>query len=242
MKRIILALCVLLAPRIALAESASGVEVTVDGEHDSSRNVIQQRADLLLSKLRKDSAEIATARPKDRIKIAVTIRAHAAKGSSRYRIDADGRPQVVQIELVGDINGILSDELPRQLTQIVLAEQIGVPPRWAEMGVGLLAESPREQNRNWQIFRELRDSGAMISAKKLLEYTQYASESEELNTMYVQSMAFTDFIVSTWGREKFVAFLADSKILGVPLAIREHFDFDNVGEFDLAFRQWAAAR
>lgn len=242
MNRLILAFSVFLSPSVTLAESISGVEVIVNGRDDSSRQLIQRKANAQLSTLRKVSPAWDADLPHHPIRIEVSIGEDAANGSSRYRVDDNGRPQDVHIELVGNINGIIKDALPRQLSQVVLAEQIGIPPRWAEMGIGLLAESRNSQNKNWRTFREFRDSGNLIPAAKLFACTQFPEEPEQLRVMFVQSMAVAEFIVSTWDRDTLAALASDAKRNGIQLAVRNQLGFDNVGEFDLAFRQWAAER
>lgn len=229
-------------PCIALADSTSGSELVVTRGKDASDELIRRKAESLLSKLRKDWAGANVESPHQRIQIDAAISEDEAQGWSTYYPGADGRPRSVNVEVTGNINGVVKDALPRQLSQVVLAERIGVPPRWAGMGVGLLAESRQSQNKNWRTFRGIRDSGNLIPAAELLAYTQYPTQSEKLKIMYVQSMAIAEFIVSTWDRETFVAFVADAKRSGAPLAVRNHLAFDTVGDFDLAFRQWAADR
>lgn len=242
MKRFILAVSVSLLPCIALADLTSGAELVVTAGKDASGELIRRKADALLSRLRKDWADVDVESPHHRIQIEAAISEDEARGWSTYHPGADGRPSDVKIEVSGTIDGVVKDALPRQLSQVVLTERIGIPPRWAGMGVGLLAESRRSQNKNWRDFRGFRDSGNLIPAAELLAYTQYPTQREKLNVMYVQSMAIVEFIVSTWDRETFVAFAADAKRSGAPLAVRNHLALDTVGDFDLAFRQWAAER
>jgi hypothetical protein len=242
MKQFILAASISLLPCIALADSTHNGELVVKAGSDASSQLIRRKADALLSRLRKDWADEDVESPHCRIQIEASINAGESQGLSSYHQGADGRPRDVKIELMGDIDGVIKDALPRQLSQIVLAERIGVPPRWAGMGIGLLAESRKSQKRNWRTFRGFKESGNLIPTAELFAYTQYPKQPEKIKVMYVQSMALAEFIVSTWGKETLVAFAADAKRAGAPLAIHNHLDFDTLGDFDRAFLQWAAER
>lgn len=165
-----------------------------------------------------------------------------ATGFTQYVPTGRNRLSSIEIRSEGNIEGIIDDVLPREITHIVLAEQIGVPPRWAAMGAERLAESEATREETWSVFRQARDAGRLIPTGKLLTLEKLPKEADEARLMYAQSMALVKYIVQRWESPTFVALAGDAKRMKPSEALQERLGFDSVGEFDLAFRQWAATK
>ena len=235
-----------LPPEVAIAKSVPAFDVRVDKGHKETRQLIQREAERLWSEhhlIPSGSDASKSGSIPSRVQIKVEIGDQDAKGSSRYSLDDDGRLRDVKIELEGSIDEIVRDELPRQISHILLTNAMKeYPLRWLEMGTGLLAESEMRQSESWRQFREVRDAGNLISAGEILSYREYPEDTEKLSVLYVQSMALTEFVTTAWNQETLLAFAKDASLNGAPIAVRNHLGFETVGAFDLAFRQWAEQR
>jgi len=228
--------CLSLLVSDCFAELSSEYNLVVSANSEELKERIEISAHERLRVLREEWGDPDTAALPYPISIKVSPSNDKASGFSEYYPDLKN----VKIEVAGDMRGILDDALPRQLSHLVLAERIGIGPRWAEMGIGLLAESRKARDRNWKAFRNIRDSAELMPLGELLSYSEYPKDADDIKRMYSQSMVIAQYIVETRDRETLVKFALDSKTTDLTSAVKQNLGFETIGEFELAFRNWAA--
>ena len=242
MRLFLFATSIVLVSSVLRADVRGEADIQVLAQSDEAEASILATANSYLAEIRSKNNSPDLLRSHCSIVIHADFCDQPTLGWTSYRTDAQGHPRAVRIELKGKLRDILNDELPRQLRQIALADQIGVPPRWAEMGFGLLAESSSNREQNWQALRKYRDAGTLISIGDLLSYEEYPKDQEVKNRLYVQSMAFVTFLEEKYERTTILQFVATAnKHVAEGAAIRP-LGYATLGELDLAFRKWLAEK
>jgi RNA polymerase sigma factor (sigma-70 family) len=80
----------------------------------------------------------------------------------------DGGPIAADMRVEGELDRLLADVIPHQVTHVVLADHFkSVVPRWADEGIALLSESAEEQARYLQMFVDAANAGHAIQFKAL---------------------------------------------------------------------------
>ncbi len=242
MQRIIFAaLTLLLVSGTLEAQSPSHDTLVIKCENAVARAKLQTGAEATLAAVR-NTWDVTGHVAQGPIRIEYTPSADQPAGYATFRLGEDGPPADVQVKLRGDLSSVAKNELPRQLTHIVLASQYGAGPRWVEMGTGLLAESKKQRRKNWQKLRSYRNTGKLLPLGELLAYMQYPSSSEDLKTMYVQSLGLTKFVIENHSRHALLAVAVESTGGKISHAVEKHLGYRSIGDFDVAFRQWLADR
>lgn len=226
----------------AAATSSLATSVQVTTTNSAAETEIRRHFEKLLHELREDWGRGQEGTIREVIIEASVTGDDEASGSSMYVPDKNGQVWKFQIHLQGNLDDILRDALPRQISALVLAEQVGVAPRWIGTGIGLLSESETSRLRNQRAFQKSFRDGELLPTGKLLSLREYPKDAESRSTMYVQSMAIAEFVTDRWGREALIEFGRLSTMHSPAVAIRKQFDLESVGEFDLAFRTWAVSQ
>lgn len=150
------------------------------------------------------------------------------KKVSKRRIDLRGDGQL----------GIAA--LPHEMTHVVLADLLGgvQPPRWADEGMALLADSTNKQTLHERDLREGLDRGLAFSAAELVAIDTYPHPSR-IPAFYGQSASLTAFLVTRDKPSKFIEFLCATQEHGYDQALRETYDIQSLRELE---RLWLAHR
>lgn len=164
-----------------------------------------------------------------RIQLSVDINNQRPSGSSSWSFDGGmSNPTIIA---AGSIDEVLADILPRQITHIVLARSLGQPlPRWIEMGTGTLAQSVATRKNYWSKLEDLHEADLLFPLKTLCSLKEYPSNSEQWKRVYIQSMAFCEFLIATQGRKHLLQLATESTDVFLASAI------------DRQFREWLTAR
>ncbi len=96
----------------------------------------------------------------------------AEAGSSSELTFADGRLTRAWVYLAGPLEDVLENDLPREMTHVVLANHLGKPlPRWAADGAALIGESPKNQAEYDRACREMLEQGRAVRLSVLFKMT-----------------------------------------------------------------------
>lgn len=156
----------------------------------------------------------------------------AAKSVGCAAINVDGERVVCRrIDLRADAADWRRAALPHELTHIVLADRFAgrYLPRWADEGMGVLAESHAKQ---WQRARALRQAsarGTVYRTDSLLMVTTYPPAAYR-DAFYGQSAGLVRFLVERGKPAQFVEFLEQSLDADYDVALRRVYKIGGVQE------------
>ncbi|MCA9123660.1 MAG: hypothetical protein H6822_02445 [Planctomycetaceae bacterium] len=161
-------------------------------------------------------------------------------GSSLIQFDRLGNVCVRQIDLRATQQGQQS-ALPHELTHVVLADCFGgrQPPRWADEGVALLADSKEKQARHQKDLDLTIRNNTTPRLAQLLVPERYPFGAHR-GTFYGQSLSLVEFLVKRDSPERFIRFAQQALEAGYDTALQEHYQIDNVGELDLLWSKAVA--
>jgi len=161
-------------------------------------------------------------------------------GSSLIQFNRLGNVCVRQIDLQSTRQDKQS-ALPHELTHVVLADGFGgrQPPRWADEGVALLADSKEKQARHQQDLELTIRNNTTPRLAQLLVPERYPFGAHR-GTFYGQSLSLVEFLVNRDSPERFIRFAQQSLEAGYDTALQEHYQIDNVGELDLLWSEAVA--
>lgn len=160
-------------------------------------------------------------------------------GSSYIEFAANKQVKRRQIDFRGDSERGAA-AVPHELTHVVVADLLGgqQPPRWADEGMALLADSTIKRELHERDLQAGLDRQTAFRAVELLNLDAYPHPSR-VPAFYGQSLSLTAFLI---GREKpsqFVAFLRQSSEQGYDAALRDCYAIDNIQELE---QLWHADR
>lgn len=148
----------------------------------------------------------------------------------------EGRITSRRIDLVGGATEYLKAGLPHELTHVVLRERfLSVPPpRWADEGMAILADTDAKQGRHFKDLREAVDNRTVFRAADLFAIDEYPG-SDRMGTFYGQSVSLTKFLVARKSPQLFVQFIDRARTSGYDAALKECYGIANVPDLD---HQW----
>jgi hypothetical protein len=158
-------------------------------------------------------------------------------GSSLIQFDNQRRVSQRQIDFRGDnAHGLAS--VPHEMTHIVLADLLGgrQPPRWADEGMAMLADSREKQMLHERDLNQGLASRMAFRVVDLVSTDAYPHPSR-MAAFYGQSASLTAFLALRDDPAKFVAFLQQSLDNGYDAALREVYGIANLGELERAWYQ-----
>lgn len=158
----------------------------------------------------------------------------STNGSSLVQIKS-GLISRRRIDLIVDQHGALTS-LPHELTHVILSDCFTgrQPPLWFDEGVAMLADTHEKQ-----LLHE-RDCMDAISSKKafpidaLVRLDQFTSSSQ-VAPFYGQSLTLARMLAQQKGPETLIEFAKDSMDHGIAVALKRHYQIDDVRELE---RQW----
>jgi RNA polymerase sigma factor (sigma-70 family) len=188
--------------------------------------------------------------------LTVVYRRGGPSGSMSELTFADGRLTQPWVHLAGPLEEILDNDLPREMTHVVLAEHVGKPlPRWAADGTARTAESAAKQAEYDRVCRELIEQGKAVRLSVLFRMTEapkgqaHAVTQGHSVTRYLltrkavlKSPADGDspLLTELWRRSPEAAFLAFVQ-LGEgdwDRAVKAVYGFDDVAAMEKAWLGW----
>jgi RNA polymerase sigma factor (sigma-70 family) len=171
--------------------------------------------------------------------IRVTVTKESPGGASEFAFD-NGRVLSASMHLEGSLTHILADGLPHEMTHMILAYWRGQPlPRWADEGAATLSESAASRTKYKRLMDQVLRAGHPQPLRDLLPNHGYP---RDILTFYPQSHSLTDFLVSSGGREKFLAFIAQGEDEGWDKAAKAHYGYKTVEVLEYVWLEHARKR
>jgi tetratricopeptide (TPR) repeat protein len=140
-----------------------------------------------------------------------------------------------RIDVRADDVNLLPNTLPHEMTHIVVADLFGdqEPPRWADEGMAVLAESRPAIDRYLKTLPRCRREGTLAPLSQFLESSDYPA-AERITGFYVQSVSVVDYLVSLKGAPAFAMFVRHAPRYGFEQALEKHYGIK--GSADLQAR------
>jgi len=159
--------------------------------------------------------------------------------SSLIEFARDKKVSKRRIDLRGD-GQLGMAALPHEMTHVVLADLLGgvQPPRWADEGMAMLADTPSKQSLHERDLREGLNRGLAFSAAELVTTDTYPHPSR-VPAFYGQSASLTAFLVTRDKPSKFIDFLRATQEHGYDQALQGTYDIQSLRELE---RLWHAHR
>ena len=141
-----------------------------------------------------------------------------------------------RIDLRADDPTLFEDALPRELTTVILADLFAnqAPPKWAELGMAVLAASEVEVGRYLRTMPRCDRDGELPTVESLLKATDIPLKG--VTGFYVSSVSLVDFLVRWQGEKTFTAFVRDSQRYGVESALKRQYGVKDYRQLEDAWR------
>lgn len=140
---------------------------------------------------------------------------------------------------------LLTDEqqsapaLAHELTHVVLAARFGgPPPRWADEGLALLADSSHKQTLHHRDLAHALRTGTTLRMGELIALQQPRSP-EQVGVFYGQSLSLVRFLLERDDSRRFADFLETVRSHGYDRALRAAYDIDGVVHLERLWRRHA---
>jgi hypothetical protein len=143
-----------------------------------------------------------------------------------------------RIDLLGDQTEFLAAALPHELTHVILRDRFvsTPPPRWADEGMAMLADTEAKQERHHKDLLDALASGKTFRAANLLAMEDYPP-AERVGAFYGESIALTKFLVERTTPQQFVQFVAHASQDGYDSALVGFYGINGAWELDRQWRQ-----
>lgn len=155
------------------------------------------------------------------------------EGTGRATVSlAAGQVTERKIDLRADDAATAENALPRELTHVILADLFPTqaPPRWAEVGMAVLAASPVERDRVLRTAARCQRDGDLVPAGQLLELN--APPADRVTGWYAGSAALVEFLVKWKGEKAFTTFLRDIQRYGQASALQRQYGIADLRHLD----------
>jgi hypothetical protein len=167
---------------------------------------------------------------------------HPAAGTGRAEVTLqEGRVTIRRIDLRADDTTVVENALPRELTHIVLADLFPSqpPPRWAELGMGVLATTDGELSRYLRTMPKVAKSGWIATGKLIVAAD--TKPDDDVTAFHVQSVSLVEFLVRWQGEKAFTSFLRDAQRYGVESAIQRQYGLRDSKQLETEWKKVALA-
>lgn len=160
----------------------------------------------------------------------------AGTGRAVVRL-TDGRAVERRIDLRADDPTLTDDALPRELTTVVLADLFWekAPPKWTEVGMAVLAESPAEVERYKRTLARCADRGELLPVSAILETA--TPSADKVTGFTVGSVSLVDFLVRWKGEKAFTTFVRDAQRYGLTSALKRQYGVADARELEAAWKR-----
>jgi len=183
-----------------------------------------------------------------RPKCEIVIHSDAASFTRATRLSADstgradvtltnGEPVARRIDLRSDDPTIVDDALPRELTHVILADLFPsrAPPKWAAVGMAVLAESPEQLGRYRRTVVRCDRDGELQTVGAVMAATDVPAKS--VTGFAVGSVSLVDFLVRWKGKKHFVGFVRDAQRYGFESALKRQYSVADSRELEPLWRK-----
>ena len=149
-------------------------------------------------------------------------------GYASFEIEKNGMKIVSRrMDLRCDQEDMLDTTLTRETTFVVLAGMFGpvLPPRWAEVGMAVLSESPARVGQHRRNLVKFYQDGTLPNVRNLMKLAGEppSPTRKSMKTFYAQSVVLVEFLAMQRGPTAFTEFLRDALRDGYEPALRRHY-------------------
>jgi len=163
----------------------------------------------------------------------------ATLGSTLIRYN-EGKIAVRRIDLLADRADRPFENIAHELVHVMFAERFSqhAPPRWAEEGAALLADTAAKQSAHRRDFALSLRSGSAFRVGDLVGMTDYPAPTR-FAAFYGQSLVLVDFLMRLGEPADFVRFVDRSLEAGHDRALREIYGISDAGQLEELWRERA---
>jgi hypothetical protein len=161
-----------------------------------------------------------------------------ADGTGRADVTlTNGEAVARRIDLRADDPTVAEDALPRELTHVVLADLFPsqAPPKWAMLGMAVLAESPEQLGRYRRTVARCDRDGELEPVSAVLTATDVPAKA--VTGFAVGSVSLVDFLVRWKGEKHFVGFLRDAQRYGFDSGLKRQYAVADARELEVLWRK-----
>lgn len=143
---------------------------------------------------------------------------HASIGTNAGKIHAR------RIDIRIDDPAMMEVTLPREVAYTVLADLFPDQPlpRWADVGIAMLATSDAEIARYRRAVPQFARDRKLYSVRELLKMADFP-EAEKITPFYVESVSLVDYLVRLKGAKAFALYLREAPRRGYEEALQRHY-------------------
>lgn len=152
----------------------------------------------------------------------------------------DGRILNRRIDVRLDDAGMLDVTLPREVAYVVVADLFPeqAPPRWADIGMSIHAETPAEISRYVRAVPKLIQDKKLINMRDLLNMADFP-EASKITPYYVESVSLVEFLVRLKGARAFALYLREAPRRGYEEALQRHYGIKDATELQERWLKFA---
>lgn len=160
-------------------------------------------------------------------------------GSTLVRFN-EGRVAVRRIDLLAGVAGKHYDTLSHELVHAIFAERFpqATPPRWAEEGAALLADSAAKRRAHREEFAQLHRARRTFAVRELLGMNDYPAP-QRFPEFYGQSLVLVEFLTVLGDSTDFVRFVDRSLATDPDQALHEVYGLASAAQLESLWTEHA---
>lgn len=161
----------------------------------------------------------------------------STSGSTLVRFN-QGKVVSRRIDLLADRSGRPFETIAHELVHAIFAERFpnAAPPRWAEEGAALLADTRTKQAAHQRDFQQAVRSGTAFRVHDLVRMSDYPPPTR-FAAFYGQSLVLVDFLTRRGEPGDFVRFIDRSLQAGHDQALQEVYAISSANELERLWRE-----
>lgn len=145
-----------------------------------------------------------------------------------------------QMSVQGTRERLLDSVIPHEVLHTVFATYFRQPlPRWLDEGACTVVETEEEHSKQREMLIQFLRTGRGIPFSTMLTMTEYPSD---IMPLYSQGYSATSFLLEHSGKQAWTTFVYEGlQDKNWPGAIKKHYGFESVGQFQEAWLGWVKA-
>jgi len=172
-----------------------------------------------------------------RVQVGETL---GAGGATAFVFD-NGEVYGWEMDIQGSVRRIVDSVLPHEITHMILASHFRRPiPRWLDEGAATSVEHASEkENYRRKLIQYLReDVRKGLPFNRMVALKEYPSDPMPF---YSQGFSVVEYLLELGGHRRLLEFATSGMESGDwNLAVRKHYDKENLGELQLSWIDWVA--
>jgi hypothetical protein len=163
---------------------------------------------------------------------AVGAAGRITSGSTLVRF-SEGQVAVRRIDLLADATEKHYDTLAHELVHAIFAERFPktAPPRWAEEGAAMLADSEAKRQAHREDFAQSHRAKRTFAVRELLGMNDYPAP-QRFPEFYGQSLVLVEFLTALGDSTDFVSFVDRSLATNPDQALREVYGLASASQLE----------